>query len=395
MDSVRQSLDDVYNTDLWINLKERIRMVLLDSAFANITTLTHLGTRIELLYDDFINIPFALPDIHQLLSLRKKKSHLYTRLVSILGFNWDRASHKPRYISFHVNINNEHIIDSAVWIPWCTSLHDPLQSSTDNRIVRSRNLSNETIQNAIITEANENRDQYLELQANRNERTRINTDINTDIIYNHSTDTSITINYHSNINQITTNNNYTVENDLKSVSSGKKFKLNLNEHPTFIDAMNRFVNLQYQQSLSYCKICKERWWQDNHYNADGSYTCKRCSTEKNDQHTMDYSNCMDPFHAPSNVAYEQYQLLPPLSIVEMKLIALRITVQHIFHIKKSGLTGCSGHVISLLQDLQTFINSLPRKLTDISIVKIRRTIDEVPTKISTYVQILFYNGYIF
>ena len=181
MDSVRQSLDDVYNTDLWINLKERIRMVLLDSAFANITTLTHLGTRIELLYDDFINIPFALPDIHQLLSLRKKKSHLYTRLVSILGFNWDRASHKPRYISFHVNINNEHIIDSAVWIPWCTSLHDPLQSSTDNRIVRSRNLSNETIQNAIITEANENRDQYLELQANRNERTRINTDI----IYNH------------------------------------------------------------------------------------------------------------------------------------------------------------------------------------------------------------------
>ena len=59
------------NAEIWINLRERIRMV-----FSPLIKLTHLGTRIELLYSNFISIPFYLSDVNDLFSLRKKKSQL-------------------------------------------------------------------------------------------------------------------------------------------------------------------------------------------------------------------------------------------------------------------------------------------------------------------------------
>ena len=88
------------NAEIWINLRERIRMV-----FSPLIKLTHLGTRIELLYSNFISIPFYLSDVNDLFSLRKKKSQLHTRLVTILGFQWDRSSHTTRFM---LNVNNQY-----------------------------------------------------------------------------------------------------------------------------------------------------------------------------------------------------------------------------------------------------------------------------------------------
>ena len=241
------------NAEIWINLRERIRMVLLDPIFSPLIKLTHLGTRIELLYSNFISVPFYLSDVNDLFSLRKKKSQLHTRLVTILGFQWDRSSHATRFISFNINVNNQHVIDSSIWTTWCISSnpHIEMATSTDNRVVRPTTVNNEVFHNAIVTEINENRNDYLQTKRARNNQSRIRVD-------------------NDNNQQLCHYNQ--LEMDLKAVANGNTFQLCLHEHPILINAMNRFINTQFNQTLEHCKVCKERWWKDNEHHLDVTYT---------------------------------------------------------------------------------------------------------------------------
>jgi hypothetical protein len=89
---------------------------------------------------------------------------------------------------------------------------------------------------------------------------------------------------------------------------------------------------------------------------------------------FDHSNDMNPFHMNDNI-YAEYSILPELSKAEQRLIALRTIVQSVYRLK-GGSYGCVGHVVNLVQNVQTFISKLPRQISDIGMVIVRKRMGE-------------------
>ena len=80
--------------------------------------------------------------------------------------------------TININVNNQHVIDSFIWTTWCTPSypHIEMATFTDNRVVCQTTVNNEVLHNAIVTEINENRNDYLQTKRAQNNQSRIRVD---------------------------------------------------------------------------------------------------------------------------------------------------------------------------------------------------------------------------
>ena len=121
-----------------------------------------------------------------------------------------------------------------------------------------------------------------------------------------------------------------------------------------------------------CKICKERWPEMSVGPKSGK--CHRCSTEKvhpGIPYTFSRENDMDPGQQP--------ECLKILNTVEVAAISLRCPMLCVYKLK-GGATGLKGHSISFPQDVQGFVNRLPRRPEDLPIVIIKAPKQQVPLR---------------
>ena len=112
-----------------------------------------------------------------------------------------------------------------------------------------------------------------------------------------------------------------------------------------------------------CVVCKERW--PDLKIGPKSGKCEHCSSERlraNIPATFSAENDMDPGQQPN--------CLKILNSVETAAISLICPQLSIYKLK-GGATGIKGHSISFYQDVQEFINELPRRPEDLPILIIK------------------------
>jgi len=100
-----------------------------------------------------------------------------------------------------------------------------------------------------------------------------------------------------------------------------------------------------------------------------SGNCSTCNTMKEELHSFLPTWTDEEGH----VHYTVPEVLSGLTIAEKMLIqqvSPFIPLQHIRH----GIFGLSGHVCCFEQDVNGFVQSLPRKPDDVSVIKIIKTI---------------------
>lgn len=89
---------------------------------------------------------------------------------------------------------------------------------------------------------------------------------------------------------------------------------------------------------------------------------------------------MDPFYSNKPHAMSSLlETLPALSEIERMLISLHQPVMRIYRLKKSGAFGFDGNVVNIVQNVQDFAIALPRSVSSLSVVVVRRKTGELPT----------------
>ena len=120
----------------------------------------------------------------------------------------------------------------------------------------------------------------------------------------------------------------------------------------------------------HCMICNERW--PDLKVGPKSKKCQRCADDRVQPpipHTFSAANDMDPG--------EQPECLKVLNTVEAAAISLICPVVSIYKVKY-GATGMKGHSISFHQNVQEFINVLPRAPEDLPLIVIKAPNQPVP-----------------
>lgn len=86
---------------------------------------------------------------------------------------------------------------------------------------------------------------------------------------------------------------------------------------------------------------------------------------------------MDPYHHQNPEVLQQLlhlQTFHPLSEIKEMLIARHLPIMKVYNLKgRSGNRGFSGNVINILKDIDELVSILPRTLTEISCLIVRRT----------------------
>jgi hypothetical protein len=100
--------------------------------------------------------------------------------------------------------------------------------------------------------------------------------------------------------------------------------------------------------------------------------CSECSPHRNSQYLLNcnalpvwYDNNIPQYHIPTELAC--------LSVAEKMLIqqiSPFIPLQHI----KQGVFGINGHVCSFEQDIDEFVNSLPRQKNDVQMLRVLKSV---------------------
>lgn len=120
----------------------------------------------------------------------------------------------------------------------------------------------------------------------------------------------------------------------------------------FRDKMNKLQNV-------FCPVCKERF--PSLVLVMGK--CRRCYTEKISPNRFSNENNMDPGEVPAE--------LQGLTEIEEMLIAKVFTVISVYRLR-GGQYGYRGNVINFPQDVQGFVNRLPRCPSSLEILIVRR-----------------------
>ena len=122
--------------------------------------------------------------------------------------------------------------------------------------------------------------------------------------------------------------------------------------------MNRFHSRQEMLQHRQCTVCKETWPTKQNLAAESiqCYVCNRCKRDKKSPKVYSAENDMD-----HDLVSQQLQELT--QVEEMLMSVYR---------KHGGQRGYRGHVLNLPQDIQSFLNRLPSRVSDLSILAVRR-----------------------
>lgn len=135
---------------------------------------------------------------------------------------------------------------------------------------------------------------------------------------------------------------------------------NLENQSAAVDEMNLFRHDMQRIRPEFCRVCHERSLVFIPY---VDQVCKRCARDTHKVKLFSNANNLHPCPIPA--------LLTNLSPLEEMIIAQVVPVMHCYY-KKGGQRGYSGNVISLPQDLEELCKRLPRRVSDIPLVYIRR-----------------------
>ena len=114
-----------------------------------------------------------------------------------------------------------------------------------------------------------------------------------------------------------------------------------------IDKFHKTMNLY----LNHCSKCHEAWPLTTKPKSNGTYVCRKCSTDKQIPSKFSFENDMIPSHVP-------HELQSLIQIEEM-LIARALPIMRIY-VKPGGQRGYSGHCMNLPQRVSELAQLLPR-----------------------------------
>ena len=114
-----------------------------------------------------------------------------------------------------------------------------------------------------------------------------------------------------------------------------------------IDQFHKTMNLY----LNHCSKCHEAWPLTTKPKSNGTYVCRKCSTDKQIPLKFSFENNMIPSHVPHE--------LQSLTQIEEMLIARALPIMRVY-VKPGGQRGYSGHCINLPQRVSELAQSLPR-----------------------------------
>ena len=162
-----------------------------------------------------------------------------------------------------------------------------------------------------------------------------------------------------------------------------KFNEGSTPHPpiekerNYIDAQKQFLRKCNSMNLTYCSVCKERWFDTKIVNGK----CKNCNK-------FSFTNDMDPF--PGTCTYPFH--LPKLTIIEEMLIAKAHVIMAVYRLKKSGTLVYKGNVLNVQQDndalLKSILNSndsLPRKISNLPVLYLRKNRSDDPMDFKDFI----------
>ena len=138
----------------------------------------------------------------------------------------------------------------------------------------------------------------------------------------------------------------------------------LHEQEWVRNEMGSFHSIQEQLQHRQCSVCKETWPTKQNLSKDPArYVCHRCTRDKKSPKVYSAENDMDPGIVPPQ--------LQGLTQIEEMLIARVCPIMSVYR-KHGGQRGYRGHVLNLPQDIQSFLNSLPSRASDLPVLVLRR-----------------------
>ena len=128
------------------------------------------------------------------------------------------------------------------------------------------------------------------------------------------------------------------------------------------NVLQQFHQQQYKWKQTYCDVCSEMWPVRSN-NSKSPYVCFRCKRDKNNPKTYSMENNMNPGSVP--------QCLLDLTQIEEMLIARVTPIMYVYR-KQGGQRGYKGHILNLSQDVQSLLDVLPPRISDLPILVLRR-----------------------
>ena len=122
----------------------------------------------------------------------------------------------------------------------------------------------------------------------------------------------------------------------------------------------------------FCLVCKNQWFDLKIGPINGK--CQRCAGErlKNSMpHTFSPENDMHPGLPPTSLS-----ILNSVEVASISLICPQLTIYKL----RGGASGMKGHSIAFYQDVQGFVDKLPRRPEDLPIIVIKAPYQNVELK---------------
>ena len=134
----------------------------------------------------------------------------------------------------------------------------------------------------------------------------------------------------------------------------------LHEQEWVRNEMGSFHSSQEQLQHHQCTVCKETWPTKQNLSKDPArYVCHRCTRDKKSPRVYSAENGIVP------------PQLEGLTQIEEMLIAKVCPIMSVYR-KHGGQRGYKGHLLNLPQDIQSFLNSLPSRASDLPVLVVRR-----------------------
>jgi len=150
------------------------------------------------------------------------------------------------------------------------------------------------------------------------------------------------------------------ENKIDFESFWQSLSSNLSNDPNTQKEMNKFREEIQNFKVFHCKSCKQAWFDDGNLS---DQFCDTCYKDLGDVRKFSLENNMIPAPCPPE--------LRGLTMLEEMLIARACPVMRVYY-KRGGQLGYSGHVINIAQDVSKLTDKLPRVVSDIPVMYIRK-----------------------